>query len=410
MAISLIRGLTASVIRNVSALKRDAKRLQKHSQLVFGTEYPLKVCQHAVAVSRGFRSLAEVENLAQRLGMDKDAPFWTIRSRNDVHQSVLGALYQLNLEYTENGPVVFTGEQEYSILPALVLFLEQMSLKKQPGLIIIETEAPTIQDTPLYEGIRKLEADNVLEGFRSLDLRDRNLPVALDTGARWWVRALTYVLPKHLETEIQSNGWAMALEVCAQENARSRRQVFGSEEFPAIPFYSVKEAANYLASGLSWPSWISEKASWQTSEIGARPPVLSEDARDAVFALIRSLDNRNFRLGVSSEHESLWRPYVVLFSRKDPSSEMLAGVIHSYFSGRQSRDQRSPILYLSDGPTPYAPRFLSFGEHTSVVNGLDTVPEGDGPGEFYGYKNALRAKGTAEGLQFMGRRVPFEYC
>lgn len=78
MAFSLIRSLTASVVRNVSALKRDAKRLQKNSRLVFGTEYSLKVCQHAVAVSRGFRSLADVENMSRRLGLEKNAPFWTI--------------------------------------------------------------------------------------------------------------------------------------------------------------------------------------------------------------------------------------------------------------------------------------------------------------------------------------------
>ncbi|WP_186143702.1 hypothetical protein [Burkholderia gladioli] len=408
MAISLIRGLTASVVRNVSALKRDAKRLQKHSQLVFGNEYPLKVCQHAVAVSRGFRSLADAENLAQRLGMEKDAPFWTIRHRNDAHQGVLGALCRLNLEYTENGPIVFMGEQKHSVLPALVLFLEQMSFKKLPGLILMETEASVFEDTILFNEVKKLEVEGILEGFRSLDLRDRNLPVALDTAARWWVRALTDVLPKELQTELQRSGWGMGLEVSAYENARSRRQGFGSDEFAAIPFDSVKEAAYQLARGHSWPSWISEGASWKTSEIGTPPPTLGRESKNVVLKIIEALDARNFRLGVSSEHESRWRPYVVLFSRNDPSSEVLAGVVHSYFSWRQDRDQRSPILYVSDGTTPYAPGLLCFGEHTSVVNGLATIPTGDGPGEFYGYKNALKAVGTADGLQFMGRRVSFD--
>ncbi|MGV2749505.1 UNVERIFIED_CONTAM: hypothetical protein O1L25_14195 [Pseudomonas aeruginosa] len=86
MALSLIRSLTASASRNISALKRDAKRLQKNSVLVFGTEYPLKVCQNAVAVSRGFRSLADVDKLEQHIGMNRNAPFWVIRGRNDTHQ------------------------------------------------------------------------------------------------------------------------------------------------------------------------------------------------------------------------------------------------------------------------------------------------------------------------------------
>ncbi|NVZ72578.1 MULTISPECIES: hypothetical protein [Pseudomonas] len=406
MAISLIRSLTASVIRNVSALKRDAKRLQKHSQLVFGTEYPLKVCQHAVAVSRGFRSLADVENLAHRLGMDKEAPFWTILGRNDTHQDVLNALYRLNLEYTENGPVVFTGGQIHSVLPALVLFLEQMSLKKLPGLILVETEAPSIQDTFIFDGIKKLGVEEVLEGFRSLDLRDRNLPVSLSTEARWWAKAITDVLPKDLQTALQQSGWEAGLEVSAYENAKSRNQVHNSKDFEAIPFYSVKEAAFQLALGKSWPLWISEDAARQTSAIGACPPELHKESKDIVLDLIKALDSRNFGLGVSSEHESRWRPYVVLFSRNDPASEVLAGVVRSYFSWRQSRDQRSPVLYVSDGATPYAPRFLCFGEHTAVVNGLDSIPVGDGPGEFFGYKNALKVVGTPDGLQYMGKRVP----
>ncbi|PXX58246.1 hypothetical protein SAMN05660489_04702 [Pseudomonas sp. LAMO17WK12:I10] len=408
MAISLIRSLTASVVRNVSALKRDAKRLQKHSKLVFGTEYPLKICQQAVAVSRGFRSLTDVENLAQRLGMDKSTPFWTILSRNDTHQDVLDAIYRLNLEYTENGPVVFTGEQKYSVLPALVLFLEQMSFKKMPGLILIETEAPSIQDTLICDEIKKLEVEAVLEGFRSLDLRERNLPVSLCTEARCWVNAITDVLPMDLQTSLNRNGWSIGLEVSARENAKSRHQVSGSAEFAAIPFFSVKEAAFHLTSGYSWPSWIGEDAARYTSEIGTRPPELHMESKDAVLNLIKALDSRNFGLGVSCEHESRWRPHIVLFSRNDPVSEVLAGVVRSYFSWRQHRDHHSPILYVSDGATPYAPRCLSFGGHTIVVNGLDSIPVGDGSGEFYGYKNALKVVGTPDGLQFMGKRIPWK--
>jgi hypothetical protein len=408
MAMTLIRSLTASVTRNLSTLKRDAKRLQKHSLAVFGTEYPLSTCQRAVAVSRGFRSLAEVENLVQRLGIDKTAPFWTILGRNDAHQEILSAIYQLEIELSENGPVVFTGKQEAAILPALVLFFEEMSAKRKPGLIMIDTEAAVVQDTQVFAAVEKLGMDQLFARFRPLDLRDKNLPVALDTQARWWVSSLCSVLPPDMERRLQQDGWTTSLELAAYENAKSRSQLFGTEDFQAIPFYSVNAAASVLASGSAWPNWMDDESSYRTSEIGNKPPALDHESKKLVMGIIRSLDERNFRVGVSSEHESRERPYVVLFSRNDPASEVLAGVIHSYFYWRQTseRQRRSPILFVSDGDIPYAPRLLCFGSHTAIVNGLDTVPLGDSPGEFYGYKKAMRVVATSTGLQFMGTRVP----
>jgi hypothetical protein len=406
MAISLIRSLTASVTRNVSTLKRDAKRLQKHSMAVFGTEYPLSTCQRAVAVSRGFKSFAEVENLVRRLGIDKNIPFWTILSRNDAHQEVLSALYQLEIQLTENGPVVFTGKQEAAILPALVLFLEEMSAKRKPGLIMIETDAAAAQDTHVFAAVEKLGFGEMFAGFRSLDLRDKNLPVALDTEARCWVSSLCGILPPEMERQLRQDGWTRRLELAAYENAKSRSQVFGSEDFQAIPFYSVNMAASVLAQGVTWP--MDEQSDYRVSKSGDLPSALDQEAKKRVIGVIRTLDERNFRVGVSGEHESRERPYLVLFSRNDPASEVLAGVIHSYFYWRQTseRERRPPILFVSDGETPYASRLLCFGSHTAIVNGLDAVPLGDGPGEFYGYKKALRVVATLSGLQFMGARVP----
>ncbi|CAB3754711.1 hypothetical protein [Paraburkholderia humisilvae] len=410
MAISLIRSLTASVARNVSTLKRDAKRLQKHSKTVFGTAYPLSTCQKAVAVSRGFKSLADVESLARRLGLDRNAPWWTILSRNDAHQNTLSALYQLEIQLSESGPVVFTGKQADAILPALVLFFEEMSARQMPGLIMVDTEAAAVQDTPVFSAVEKLGMEEMFADFRSLDLRERNLPVALDTPSKWWVRSIISALPLELERKLQDNGWAQGLELSAHENARSRLQLFGTEDFAAIPFYSVKDAASYLVHGTAWPAWMSEESSFLASEIGRKPPLLEDEAKRRVMEVITELDRRNFKVGVMSLDESRRRPFIVLFSRHDPASEVLAGVVHSYYYWRQvhERERHSPILLVSDGATPYAPRLLTFGNHTAVVNGLDAIPSGDGPGEFYGYKNALNVVASANGLQFMGTRVPIE--
>ncbi|MEE4695621.1 hypothetical protein V2K91_10260 [Pseudomonas alliivorans] len=403
MAFSLIRSLTASVVRNVSALKRDAKRLQKNSQLVFGTEYPLKVCQQAVAVSRGFRSLADVENISQRLGLNKHAPFWTIFGRSDNHQAALSALYQLGLEYSENGPVVFTGNQRHSITPALTLLFEEMSTRKLPGLILLETQAESVQETLIYDGIKALGLDEIFEGFRSLDLREKNLPVSLCTDSRCWISSILNVLDPEIQSSLQRTNWAISLTTSAFENAKSRRQVTQSKNFDSIPFYSVKEAVNHLIYGCGQPLWLDDE-----TKMASFSKKLDEDTAKVVLHLIGELADRNFSLGVSCVHESIWRPYIVLFSRSDPASEVLAGVVHSYYSWCQPRENPTPILYVSDGASPYAPQFLSFGGNTAVVNGLDNIPDEKQPGQFYGYKNAFKIIGSPEGLTYMGKRVSLQ--
>ncbi|MGU1552441.1 hypothetical protein ACSERV_27995 [Pseudomonas aeruginosa] len=408
MALSFIRSLTASASRNISALKRDAKRLQKNSFLVFGTEYPLKVCQNAVAVSRGFRSLADVDKLEQHLGMNKNAPFWAIHSRNDTHQGILEALYCLDLEYTENGPIIFTGNQKHSILPALVLFLEQMSFKKLPGLILIETEATSIQKTSIFDAIKRLEIEETLNKFRFLDLRERNLPVSLSTESHCWIESITDALPNDIQEEIREKGWASHLKISAYEHAKSRNQVFGPSNFPCIPFLSVSSAIYQLTAGSYPPLWMQPSSSGEISKVDIRRPPLEKNSEEALLSLIKKLENRQFHTGISCEHESRWRPYVVLFSRNDPASEVLAGVIHSYFSWKQDRDHRSPTLYVSDGAVPYAPKLLGFGGHMATANGITEIPEGDGPEEFYGYKNSLKVVSLSNGIQFMGKHVSLD--
>jgi hypothetical protein len=407
MALSLIRGLTTSVVRNFASLKRDAKRLQKHSQQVFGTAYPLSTCQHAIAVSRGFKSLADIEKLGTRLGLERNAPFWSIQSRNDTHQEVLEAIYRLELEVSENGPVVMLGEQAHAILPALVLFFEEMSFKKMPGLLLIETEAQAAQDTVVAAAIARLGMDEAFEGFRSLDLRDTAMPVALDTGARYWVSALMYALPEKVREHLHGIGWDHDLEAAAGANAADRLQVFGPEDFSTIPFYSVKSVATSVASAVTRPAGMGERGG---SVASRQPSTDTREALDQVLALINDLDARKFNLGISAVHESLRRPYVALFSRNDPASVVLASVLHSFFSSRYAkpelRDRRPAILYVSDGAVPYAPECLQFGNHTVVVNGLNEVPSGTGAGEFYGYKDALKVRATLGGIQFMGTRVP----
>jgi hypothetical protein len=377
-----------------------------------GTSIFTGACDFARShLANGFarlRSLADPQRFSQQIGVDRNAPFFALNSRNDAHQAILEALDRSQLDYVEGGPIVMLGEQKHAILPALVLLLEQMNFKERPGLILIETEAPTRQDTVLQGAIEKLGVSEIVDNFRALDLREGTIPMSLGTSARWWSGMICDALPIEIAQRLEQTGWRMALELSAEDLARGRQQIFGSKDFPTISFYEVNSAAAQLAAAGYWPNWLSEATQWQVKEIGRVPPVLDAADRDAVMALIDSLNARNFQTGPTGEHESRTRPFVVLFSRRDSASEVLAGVIHSYFYWRDvsDRDNRAPILYLSDNDTPYAPKFLSFGDHTGIVNGLSEIPVGNGPGEFYGYKNALRAVADSSGLQFMGIRVP----
>lgn len=379
----------------------------------FGTNFFAGACDLGRSyLVNGFarlKSLADVPRLTQQIGNNRNSPFFTFNSRNDCHQALLEALEQVQLDYVEGRPVVMLGEQKHAILPALVLLLEQMNFKKRPGLILIETEAPTRQDTVLQGAIEKLGVGDIVDNFRALDLREGTIPMSLGTSARLWSEMICNTLPIEIAQQLEQTGWRMALELSAEDFARGRRQIFGSKDFPTISFYEVNSAAAQLASARYWPNWLSEATQWQVKEIGDAPPVLDTDDRDAVMTLIDALNTRNFQTGPTGEYESRTRPFVALFSRHDSASEVLAGVIHSYFYWRDvsDRDNRAPILYLSDNDTPYAPKFLSFGDHTGIVNGLSEIPVGNRQGEFYGYKNALKATVGSSGLQFMGTRVPF---
>ncbi|AOK42582.1 hypothetical protein [Burkholderia vietnamiensis] len=402
MALSLIRGLTASVSRNVALLKRDAKRLQKNSQQIFGAAYPLSTCQQAIAVSRGFKSFADIERLGARLGLTRNDPFWTIQSRGDTHQQVFEALYRLELEVSEIGPLVFLGEQGHAVLPALVLFFEEMSHRKVPSLLLVETEAPTVQDTVIATAIEELGFDETFEGFRSLDLREAALPVSLHANASHWISSIVSALPKNFQQDLTS-GWDQRAEQGALGDAEARNQLFGADDYRTIPFYSVR-------TGVAVANSAFRRRSPRRSDDEISDGNFSQVALDKVACLVDRLAAREFSVGVSVEHESLRRPYVALFSRDDPASVVLASALHSLYSDRYARrelrDSRPVVLYVSDRATPYAPSCLGFGNHTLVVNGLSQVPSGDGEGEFYGYRSALAIRATSEGLQFMGTRVP----
>jgi hypothetical protein len=407
MAIRFIRGLTSTVLRNLTSLKHDAKRLQRRSVDVFGKQYPLSVCQTALAVSRGYESLSEFEKPDARVGTDRDAPFWTIQSRNDYHESVLQSLYALELDNPETAPVVFLGRPADALPVALVTLAEEMSQRKVPGLIMIETQEQTIQDCLIEDVAQRLGMSETLRGFRSLDLRERTLPVAISTEVRCWVNAIMNVLPADGAGELESSGWRAAIEHSIKAKAHGRRNTEkGEDDFHAVPFHPVKDGVTPLTVASHWPSWMQDDhLAFVETEIARTPPGISEPLRETVMKIVNDLYSRDFSAGRDAARESEHRPYVVLFSRNDPASVVLAAAVHSLFSWRyiSSRSIR-PMLFFSDGVTPYAPRFLRAGSKTLIVNGLVAPPPVDA-GEWSGFEHALKVTASPYGVRFMGKRV-----
>lgn len=192
MSLSLIRGLTASVISNVSSLKRQSKRLHKYSNEVFGQSFTLEQCQEAIAKANGFYKWSDVTDLAGKFSSDKSSPFWTIKTRNDVHESVLAALVRVNMDINAEHPVVITGDKE-SALIGTCLWLEAISLRKLPGLILVETDNLTVEDTEIGKAFMSLGKDEEFSRFRVIDARQKNLAVSISTTVRDWVWAVRYI-------------------------------------------------------------------------------------------------------------------------------------------------------------------------------------------------------------------------
>lgn len=395
MASSIFRNLAASILRNVSTLKRDAKRLQKKSENVFGVEYPLGVCQQALAVSRGFTSFADLQSASLRLGQDRNQPFWTLHGRTDSHQAVLEAIFQLEIDFIESGPIVFSGDLSSSAKPAAALFFERMSCMAKPGLILVETEALTLQDTALHTAIVDLGLNEILNGFRILDLREKSLPVSLSTSTACWGRAISNAL-NEIEAEIlRDAGWQSRLESTAVV-ARSGPPQRAKEQqtFDPISFFSLREAASRLKPLRTLLGWRYET---QMEAVDTTQSTLGR--------LMEELSRMKFSEGVNCWYESLARPYVVLFSRHNKASEVLAGVVQSYFCTRPSRDEKPPILYFSDSLPPYVPNMITFGGHTAIANGVTSVPVEGEPGYVFAYSQAIKANCSNSFIQYMGSRA-----
>lgn len=375
---SLIRGLTASISSNVSALKRQAKRLQKASPEIFGHQITIEQAQEAVARANGFYHWAEINELSVKAGADRSTPFWHVFGRNDLHGKILDALVCAEVDLNENGPIVLLGEPCEAALPATCLFAEMISARKEPGLILIETDQPTLQETAVGSSISLLGLDESFSHFRVIDAREKTLPVAISATPEVWARSIVDLLSKKDRDKFELSGaWHLFEQFIIASGVVSH---WYTESQQILSFGIVENAARYLRNfDLAKYNLVDMlKGDFKTSveldiqactSRGGVPP----DALQHVIEIVEAFSERKTELGPVLWSESERRPTVVLFNRKDAVSEVLASAVHEMFYWRYV-PQRAirPILYVSDTGTRSIPPMLNFGSETIIVNGSDS--------------------------------------
>jgi hypothetical protein len=420
MEFSFLRAVRASIRITLASMKRDSKRLQRASSEVFGHAFSLSACQEAYARARGFRTWHEAETLLKRGGRDRSLPFWKILTRNDAHEAALAALVESELELHEGGPVIFLGDQNAAARPALCLWAETMSAMETTGLILVNTKAQSLQDTPLGRAAADLGFNELLSEFRFLDAREVNLGVALSTSGRDWADCLVRALPVEEQQALEKSGtWSLLKNML--DGMGRKLSADGQDDYRVsareVRIATACLAGNYPVLPQELTSPIADDGS---NSIEHEFEAFKDDrpmaALRALAELAYAIAERGLGTGRIYSEESKHRPTVILFDQDDPASVVVAGVVHSLhywryvgvglrFSGVFTR----PIIYFNDVPSIAAcPSFLTSGNatFTCLVSGWSRETSDQIPGHFI---SGARLVDVAEGsLVYSGRRTKYD--
>lgn len=411
MTFSLIRGLTASVLSNVSSLKRQSKRLHKHSKEVFGQTFTIEQCQEAIARANGFFKWSDVTDLAGKFSSDKSSPYWTINSRSNLHESVLSALVRVSVDINENHPIVITGDADASLV-GVSLWLETISLRKIPGLILIDTDKLTVEDTDIGKAFKSLGKDEEFSRFRVIDTREMNIPFSISTTVKSWVRAIYSTLSEDEANNFETNGGIALLESIAEAYVIANgygRDIDEDVSFSVIKLASslmlYPEYQDLLLRNLENQNTINVES--LKRDIKKYLEIIPQSALDEACKNIALVAQRRTDLGPIIWEESKYTPTVVLFSRKNIETEIIAAAVHSMYFWRyvSQRDIR-PILYFSDTGADTIPRMLTSGANSIVVDA--SLTSNSVAMESFIMKQALFAKTDDGYLSFSGRKAEFK--
>lgn len=180
---SILHGISAAILKNVSSVKKQASRLHKSSERIFGQQHSLSQCQEAVAVANGFRSWSDVMNVAKRFSSSNEEPFWYLTERNDFQEKYLKAILQTRLSEVCTNPLLITGDLKEAAELGTAQWFERMSFEKLPGLMLVDTKQKHLEDTFVGKSITQMQIADVMMRCRVIDAREKVPNVAITANA-----------------------------------------------------------------------------------------------------------------------------------------------------------------------------------------------------------------------------------
>ncbi len=374
MDFSFLKALAATVRGQVSSLKSQTKRLQAASLEVFGQPYPIEVCRTAVAIANGYRNWGEVQNLANNVGQDRTLPAWHIKTRSDAHQACLMALVETDVEMSDSFPVVVLGDCEHAAIPAVCLWIEQISMRKVPGVIVIDTTEVTFQKTHLGVAVKALGLKDLVHRFRVIDARGPCVPLAMTATPMQWTRGISEAFSDEQWQLLEDSNVRVHFEylIAALHQERSGERN-GEELGPYLldTVCSILQNPSFVRSHLpdlaTAKDAISDYLHNRFEQDAARFP---REALEAFTRVVLATRDRLSDVGVLLSKEALHRPTVVLCNGDDPVSMVVASLVRGmYYDRFVSERSIRPLLYCGAPDRKTLPKMLHFGAETVLFTG-----------------------------------------
>ncbi|WP_395826444.1 hypothetical protein [Elstera sp.] len=326
--------------------------------------------------------------MLQLTGADRDTPIWAIDHRSPLHVAIDAALMQGEIPHDPHANTLLYGIADTALNVAMTAWVEEMNQRSLPGLLLIDTEARSLEESSVWGSVDALGLVELMNGFRCLDTRLNHLPGRIYANAVVWRQAINSVTFD--DANFRQSGTMAVIEQAIRERA-----FLGiNSELAPVSSSGFLEACSLAAD----PGVLVENL---LDEIERKAPdrhVFRDYARkylglvsgrespdrcpkgsplELPARLQRAIDGlrrRQFADRINLHKEGQYRPMIVLFSRNDPTSVLLAGALHGTFAAFSPNAEEAfrrglprPIVYVNEQAADFSPYFLCFDGFTYIV-------------------------------------------